>query len=71
MIKLLTIQCKGVVCISATTNGQNEPAVKVSLEDVEHSALIISLMESKEVGIKEILEHITVEDIEAFLRGEL
>ena len=68
---ILIIECTNVAGISAHKNGQSEPITRVALEDVEYSDLIIALMEHKEVGVREILDHILVEDIEAFLRGDL
>ena len=64
MIKLLTIECKGVACISAFNNAQNEPSTKVSLEDVPKYELIQAVI--KLASVNEILDNIDDKDIYAY-----
>ena len=58
-IKLLKIECTGM-SYKSSTNGQGESITKVVLEDVPVFELMHELI--KEVGIKEILDHITAHD---------
>ena len=50
----------------SSTNGQGESVTKVVLEDVPVFELMHELI--KEVGIKEILDHITAHDIALYMK---
>ena len=50
----------------SSTNGKGESITKVVLEDVPVVELMHELI--KEVGIKEILDHITVHDIALYMK---
>ena len=67
-IKLLKIECTGM-SYKSSTNGQGESITKVVLEDVPVFELMHELI--KEVGIREILDHITAHDIAIYMSGEL
>ena len=64
-IKLLKIECTGM-SYKSSTNGQGESITKVVLEDVPVFELMHELI--KEVGIKEILDHITAHDIAIYMK---
>lgn len=66
-IKLLTLECKGVACISARNDAAGLAMAKVSLEDVDKHYLIQEVI--NEIGILQILDHIDLRDINNYLNG--
>lgn len=65
MIKTLTVECEEVVCTSTVNRGQDRAHIKMMLKDVRIFELMQSLI--KEVGANIILDHISDDQINAYL----
>lgn len=66
MIKYLNVTAKGFSTLP-TLNGQNEPALNITLEDVELFGLMSNLI--KVHGANKVLEQFYAHDIELYLKG--
>jgi hypothetical protein len=67
MNKTLAIECEQVVCTSPVKRGEDNPHIKMTLEDVRIFELMASLI--KEVGVETILDHISDTEIKNYLEG--
>lgn len=66
-IKNLVIECEQVVCTSPAKRGEDNPHIKMTLQDVRIFELMDSII--KEVSVEIILDHISDLQISNYLKA--
>lgn len=66
-IKTLTIECEQIACTSTTKRGEDAAHIKMTLEGVRATELMFNVI--SEIGVDEVLDHISDTQIEIYLKG--
>ncbi len=66
-IKNLVIECEQIVCTSTAKRGEDNAHIKMTLEDVRITELMVNII--KEVGVEAVLDHISDLQISNYLKA--
>ena len=61
----ITIECTEITCTSTVNRGQDNAHIKMTLEDVRVTELMVNVI--KEIGVDAVLDHISDTEIAQYL----